>query len=93
MNADNKMLSVKNLVKHFDISGGFLDQIRFKKGKICLEKITVKAVNDVSLSIKKGETLSGIAEKYRVGLSKVRYWNNIYGRKVIYPGQKLSIYQ
>ena len=51
MNADNKMLSVKNLVKHFDISGGFLDQIRFKKGKIYLEKITVKAVNDVSLSI------------------------------------------
>lgn len=62
MNADNKILSVKNVVKHFDISGGFLDQIRFKKGKICLEKITVKAVNDVSLFIKKGETLSVVGE-------------------------------
>jgi peptide/nickel transport system ATP-binding protein len=62
MNEDNIILSIKNLVKHFDISGGFLDQIRFKKGKICLEKTTVKAVNDVSLFVKKGETLSVVGE-------------------------------
>ncbi len=43
--------------------------------------------------VKKGESLSEIAEKYHVGLSKVRYWNNIYGRKFIYPGQKVTIYQ
>ena len=62
MNAENTVLSIKNVVKHFDISGGFLDQIRFEKGRICLEKITVKAVNDVSLFIKKGETLSVVGE-------------------------------
>lgn len=59
--------------------------------KTKIEKKTTQ--NKVVHVVKKGETLSGIAEKYRVGLSKVRYWNNIYGRKVIYPGQKLSIYQ
>jgi len=62
MNVDNTILSIKNVVKHFDISGGFLDQLRFKNGRICLEKITVKAVNDVSLFIKKGETLSVVGE-------------------------------
>ena len=62
MNEDNKILSINNVVKHFDISGGFLDQLRFKKGKIYLEKTTVKAVNDVSLFIKKGETLSVVGE-------------------------------
>jgi peptide/nickel transport system ATP-binding protein len=62
MNKDNTILSINNVVKHFDISGGFLDQLRFKKGKIYLEKTTVKAVNDVSLFIKKGETLSVVGE-------------------------------
>ncbi|MFP4548080.1 MAG: LysM peptidoglycan-binding domain-containing protein [Fidelibacterota bacterium] len=42
--------------------------------------------------VKKGESLSEIADQYKVSLSKVRYWNNIYGRKFIYPGQKVTIY-
>lgn len=56
------ILTIDNIVKHFDITGGFLDQIRFKRGKFKLEKTTVKAVNNVSLSIKKGETLSVVGE-------------------------------
>ncbi|MBN2279463.1 MAG: LysM peptidoglycan-binding domain-containing protein [Candidatus Marinimicrobia bacterium] len=43
--------------------------------------------------VQRGETLSQIADKYAVSLSKVRYWNNIYGTKFIYPGQKVTIYQ
>ncbi len=42
--------------------------------------------------VQRGETLSEIAERYHVGLSKVRYWNNIYGR-YIYPGQRIFIYK
>jgi len=42
--------------------------------------------------VRKGETLSEIAESYRVGLSKVRRWNNIYGSH-IKPGQKIYIYK
>jgi LysM repeat protein len=43
--------------------------------------------------VKKGETLSEIAEAYNVGLSKIRAWNNLYGTRFIYPGQKLVIYK
>lgn len=43
--------------------------------------------------VAKGETLSEIAESYHVGLSKVRAWNNLYGRRFIYPGQKIVIYK
>lgn len=42
--------------------------------------------------VRKGETLSEIAENYHVGLSKVRRWNNIYG-SYIKPGQKIYIYK
>ncbi|HDP67349.1 MAG TPA: LysM peptidoglycan-binding domain-containing protein [Candidatus Marinimicrobia bacterium] len=43
--------------------------------------------------VKKGETLSEIADAYNVGLSRVRSWNNLYGRKFIYPGQKIILYK
>lgn len=61
MSKDNIILSVKNVVKHFDISGGWLDQLSFKGGAH-LEKTTVKAVNNVSFFVKKGETLSVVGE-------------------------------
>ncbi len=86
MDTDNKILSVKNVVKHFDISGGFLDQIKFKNGRICLEKITVKAVNDVSLSIKKGETLSVVGES---GCGKSTLARVIMG---LYPPNSGEVY-
>ncbi len=43
--------------------------------------------------VKRGETLSEIADAYGVGLSQVRAWNNLYGRRFIYPGQKLVIFK
>jgi len=61
------------------------------------QKSTTKSAtqkgNKVIHVVKKGESLSEIADRYHVSLSKVRYWNNIYGRKFIYPGQKVTIYQ
>lgn len=62
MNNNTPILTIKNVVKHFDISGGLLDQLKFKNGRIVREKTTVKAVNDVSLTIHKGETLSVVGE-------------------------------
>lgn len=56
------LLTIRNLVKHFDISGGFLDQIKWVDGKIKRLRTTVKAVNDVSFAIKAGETLSVVGE-------------------------------
>ena len=56
------LITIDNLVKHFDISGGLLDQLRFKAGKLGLQKTTVKALNDVSLFVNRGETLSVVGE-------------------------------
>ncbi len=56
------ILKIKNVVKHFDISGGFLEQLRFENGRINRRKTIVKAVNDVTFSIKAGETLSVVGE-------------------------------
>jgi membrane-bound lytic murein transglycosylase D len=41
-------------------------------------------------TVKKGETLSGIADKYGVDLEDLRIWNNIRGNKAV-PGQKLKV--
>jgi membrane-bound lytic murein transglycosylase D len=41
--------------------------------------------------IKRGQTLSGIAYKYGVGLSKLARFNGISTRSNIYPGQELKI--
>jgi peptide/nickel transport system ATP-binding protein len=86
MNTDNILLSVNNVVKHFDISGGFLDQIKFKNGKISLEKISVKAVNNVSFFVKKGEVLGVVGES---GCGKSTVARTIMG---LYPPNSGEIY-
>ncbi|MGM0609903.1 MAG: ABC transporter ATP-binding protein [Thermodesulfobacteriota bacterium] len=58
----DKVLKVENLVKHFDISGGLLEQLTWENGRIRRKKTTVKALNDVCLSIFPGETLSVVGE-------------------------------
>ena len=62
MDANTPLLKVDHLVKHFDISGGLLDQLRFDSGKISRVRTTVKAVNDVSFNIGQGETFSVVGE-------------------------------
>jgi peptide/nickel transport system ATP-binding protein len=62
VNKTNGLLTVKNLVKHFDISGGLLDQLAIENGHIIRKRTTVKALNDVSFSIKPRETLGVVGE-------------------------------
>ena len=61
---DNKdtLLSIDRIVKHFDISGGLLDQIGIENARIVRRRTTVKAVNDVSLDIYPQETLGVVGE-------------------------------
>ena len=44
-------------------------------------------------TIKRGDTLSGIAVKNKTSLSKIKKWNNIKDANKIKPGQKLVIYK
>ena len=56
------LLTVNNLYKFFDISGGFLDQLTWTQGKLQRVKTIVKALNNVSFEIQQGETLSVVGE-------------------------------
>lgn len=56
------ILELKHLVKHFDISGGFLEKLRLTNGRPHLHTTVVQAVNGISLDIREGETLSVVGE-------------------------------
>ena len=47
--------------------------------------------NVIYHKVQRGETLSGIATKYRVTVSDIKRWNNLKSN-MIYVGQKLKIY-
>jgi len=86
MEKNNGLLKIKNLIKHFDISGGLLDQLRFSKGKISRERTVVKAINDVSFTIHRGETLSVVGES---GCGKSTLARTTLG---LYPPESGEIY-
>jgi len=73
------LLSVKNISRHFDISGGLLDQLRFSNGKFYRQKTLVKAVNNISFEIQPGETFSVVGES---GCGKSTLGRTIMG---LYP--------
>ncbi len=51
----------------------------------------IKGKTKLIYTVKEGDNLGFISEWYRVGLSDLRYWNNIY-RNTIRIGQKLAIF-
>jgi membrane-bound lytic murein transglycosylase D len=51
----------------------------------------IEGRNKIIHRVKEGETLGGLAMKYRVNTSDIRYWNGIRGN-IIRIGQKLAIY-
>ncbi len=51
----------------------------------------IKGKTKIIYTVKDGDNLGFISEWYKVGLSDLRYWNNIY-RNTILVGQKLAVY-
>ncbi len=87
------LLAIENLVKHFDISGGLLDQIKLRNGRLQRQRTVVRAVNDVSLEIQQGETLSVVGES---GCGKSTLARTVLGLyppnagQVQYDGQRID---
>ena len=86
MENTNGLLTVTKLVKHFDISGGLLDQLAMEKGRIVRRRTTVKAVNGVSFSIRPQETLGVVGES---GCGKSTLARAVLG---LYPPNSGEIY-
>lgn len=83
---NNSLLTVNNLVKRFDISGGFLEQLTLDNGRLVRKHTIVKALNDVSFVISSGETFSVVGES---GCGKSTLARTILG---LYPPESGEIY-
>ena len=83
---NNSLLTVNNLVKRFDISGGFLEQLSFDNGRLVRKHTIVKAINNVSFTISSGETFSVVGES---GCGKSTLARTILG---LYPPEGGEIY-
>ncbi|WP_022660909.1 ABC transporter ATP-binding protein [Paucidesulfovibrio longus] len=87
------LLEVRDVAKHFDISGGLLDQIKWQGGKMARVRTVVKAVNGVSFRILPGETLSVVGEsgcgKSTLGRAIMRIHKPTSG-EVLYRGKRID---
>ncbi len=88
----SKIRSLNNLYQDEIIPGQKL-KIRQNTGAQSVPTTTPTGQKKIVHIVKKGDTLQKIAEKYNVSLSKIRSWNDIYGKKPIYPGQRIVIYK
>jgi peptide/nickel transport system ATP-binding protein len=93
MEEKTPLLTIENLVKHFDISGGLLDQISFEDRRFVRKRTVVKAVNNVSFEIQTGETLSVVGES---GCGKSTLARTVLGLyppnegRVLYQGTRID---
>jgi len=90
---ENGLLALKQVVKHFDISGGLLDRLRFEKGKLRHRRTTVKAVNNVSFTIAPGETFSVVGESGCGKSTLARTTLGIYppnSGRILYRGERID---
>jgi membrane-bound lytic murein transglycosylase D len=53
--------------------------------------VNITGKTRLTYTVKEGDNLGFIAEWYRVGLSDLRNWNNVYSNRIL-VGQKLAVY-
>ena len=80
------LLSIRDVDKHFDISGGLLEQLHWENGRPRRRRTVVQAVNHVSFDIQEGETLSIVGES---GCGKSTLARTVIG---LYPPERGEIY-
>ena len=80
------LVGIRNLVKHFDISGGWIEQLKLHGGRIRREKTIVQAVNGISIDIREGETVSVVGES---GCGKSTLARTVIG---LYPPLSGAVY-
>lgn len=62
MDNTQPLLELKSLEKRFALDQGFLETIKFRSGKIVRERRQVHAVNNITLSVGRGEALCVVGE-------------------------------
>jgi len=90
---NDRLIDIQHLVKHFDISGGFLEQLAFSGGRIVRKRTVVRAVNDVSLFVHPGETLSVVGESGCGKSTLARALLGLYppdGGEIYYRGSRID---
>jgi peptide/nickel transport system ATP-binding protein len=80
------LVGIRDLVKHFDISGTFMDQLHLKGGRIRRLKTIVRAVNGISIDICRGETVCVGGES---GCGKSTLARTVMG---LYPPESGAVY-
>ena len=56
------LLKIRGLEKRFPLSGDFLDQLRFERGKLVRRQAYVHAINGVDIDVRRGEALCVVGE-------------------------------
>jgi len=46
----------------------------------------------IRYTVRRGDSLYKIAQRFRVTIDQLRKWNNLAGRKYLQPGQRLTLY-
>lgn len=87
------LVSIRQLEKRFDLSGGLLDQLRFRRGRLVRHREYVHALNGVDLDIVQGEALCVVGES---GCGKSTVARVVMGLlspsagEVYYEGQRID---
>lgn len=87
----SKIRSMNNIYNDF-IQAGKRLKIPVNLAKQTQPSDSPKGSNRIVHVVRKGESLWSIANKYQVSLNKLKSWNDLDGRKPIYPGQRIIIY-